>query len=151
VGWSGAGKTTLIERLVPRLQAGGVVVGYLKTSHHGKFDMDRKGKDTDRLFSSGAVRVGIVSAAEGAVRFRAAPDNPAALMEEFFRGCDLVLLEGFRGSDLPKIEVFRDRPVLDGRDPTLRAVVADEPDERDVPRFARDDEEGIARFVAGLG
>jgi len=151
VGWSGSGKTTLIEKLVLRLQATGLVVGYLKTSHHGKFEMDREGKDTDRVFRAGAARVGIVSANEGAVRFRAAPDNPEALMAEFFGGCDLVLLEGFRGSTLPKIEVFRDAPVLEAGDPTLRAIVSDSPVSRDVPRFARDDEEGMTRFIAGLG
>ena len=151
VGWSGSGKTTLVQKLVGRLQATGLVVGYLKTSHHNRFEMDREGKDTDRVFRAGAARVGIVSASEGAVRFRAAPDNPEALMAEFFSGCDLVLLEGFRGSSLPKIEVFSDRPLLAPGDPTLRAVISDCPDNREVPRFSRDDEEEITRFVAGLG
>lgn len=152
VGWSGAGKTTLIGRLVPLLEERGFAVGYLKTSHHGRFEMDRDGKDTDRLFRAGARRVGIVSATEGAVRFRAAPDDPHALMAEFFGACDLVLLEGFKSSDLPKIEVVSEGGnVLESGDPTLRAVVSDEPDGRDVPGFSREDYEGIARFVAELG
>ena len=80
VGWSGVGKTTLIAHLVPLLELEGFSVGYLKTSHHGRFEMDREGKDTARLFSAGAQRVGIVSATEGAVRFRAAPDDRDRLL-----------------------------------------------------------------------
>lgn len=147
VGWSGSGKTTLVERLLPRLAAEPLRVGYLKSAHKG-FAMDREGKDTDRLFRSGAVRVGVVSPTEGALRFRLRRRDPRALLAEHFAGCDLVLVEGFKESDLPKIEVVAGEPALARGDPTLLAVVADAPDPRPVPRFRRDDTEGIARFVA---
>lgn len=154
VGWSGSGKTTLIERLVPLLRARGLSVGYLKADAHG-FDMDREGKDTHRIFSTGAERVAIAGPGEGALRFRLDRRDPLALLREHFPGCDFVLVEGFKSSPaLPKIEVRRrepDRPpALEPGDPTLRAVVADFEDGRPVPRFAPGDIEAIADFVLGL-
>lgn len=146
MGWSGSGKTTLIERLVPELGRRGHRVGYLKSDVHG-FDMDREGKDTYRVFESGAARVAIASPTEGALRFRLEEKNARALIAEHFRGCDLVLVEGFRGSDLPKIEIVSAEPALGPDDPSLVAVVADEPDPRPVPRFESNDLPGLVRFV----
>jgi molybdopterin-guanine dinucleotide biosynthesis protein MobB len=146
VGWSGSGKTRLLERLVPELRRRGHRVGYLKSDVHG-FDMDREGKDTYRLFESGAERVAIASPQEGALRFRLERKDARALLAEHFRGCDVVLVEGFRGSDLPKVEVASREPVLRADDPTLVAVVSDAPDPRPVPRFPPSDVEGMAGFV----
>lgn len=146
VGWSGAGKTRLLERLVPELRRRGHRVGYLKSDVHG-FDMDREGKDTHRLFECGADRVAIASPTEGALRFRLSGKDARALLAEHFRGCDLVLVEGFRGSDLPKVEVASGEPAVRGDDPTLVAVVSEASDPRPVPRFAASDVPGLARFV----
>jgi len=146
VGWSGSGKTTLILRLLPLLRQRGHTVGYLKSDVHG-FDMDREGKDTWRAFEGGAERVGIVSSTEGALRFRPRGQGIRSLLDEHFGGCDLVLVEGFKSSDLPKIEVVSGERLLPDGDGHLKAVVCDPPDPRPVPRFARDDVAGIARFV----
>ena len=43
-GWSGAGKTTLIVKLIPCLRERGLVVSTLKHAHHA-FDVDQPGKD----------------------------------------------------------------------------------------------------------
>jgi len=145
VGWSGSGKTTLIERVLPLLSGRGLRVGYLKSDAH-RFEMDREGKDTDRIFRAGAERVAIASAAEGALRFRVARRDPMRMIEEFFGGCDLVLVEGFKDSPLPKIEVRRGgAPVTEGAD--LLAIVSDDPDARPKPRFSASDAAGVAEFV----
>lgn len=68
-GLSNSGKTCLAERLVPILAARGLRVGYLKANAH-RIDLDREGKDTDRLRRAGAKSVAIHSA-EGAVHFPA--------------------------------------------------------------------------------
>jgi Molybdopterin-guanine dinucleotide biosynthesis protein len=44
-GWSGAGKTSLIVKLIPYLGARGFSVSTLKHAHHG-FDLDQPGKDS---------------------------------------------------------------------------------------------------------
>jgi len=149
VGWSGTGKTTLIERILPRLAARGLKVGYLKSDVHG-FDMDREGKDTARIYDCGAERVAIASPSEGALRFRLAEKNVHALLAEHFRGCDAVLVEGFRGSVLPKIEVVGDTAAVRPGDPALVAVIADRPDDRGVPRFAHRELGKIADFVEAV-
>ena len=42
-GWSGAGKTSLIVKLIPRLNVRGFSVSTLKHAHHS-FDVDKPGK-----------------------------------------------------------------------------------------------------------
>ena len=149
VGPSGAGKTTLIEALCPMLRGAGRRVGFLKSDAHS-FEMDREGKDTDRMFRAGAERVAIASATEGALRFRLDRKDPGRLIEELFPACDLVLVEGFKTSPLPKIEVRRDAalaPVLASHDASLLAVVSRFPDPRPCPRFEPEDIDGITRFL----
>ena len=60
-GWSGAGKTTLIVRLIPELNRRGFRVSTIKHAHHG-FDVDRPGKDTYEHRSAGAHEVLVASA-----------------------------------------------------------------------------------------
>lgn len=149
VGWSGSGKTTLVERLVPELRARGHAVGYLK-SHGRAFQMDREGKDTDRIYRAGAERVVIASPTEAALRWRISGERDAReLVQSCFQGCDIVLLEGFKSSDLPKIEVVGSEPVhaeAIGAERVI-ALVSNREDARDLPRFERDDIAGLARFV----
>ena len=47
-GWSGAGKTTLIVRLIPELNRRGLSVSTIKHAHHG-FDVDQPGKDSTSI------------------------------------------------------------------------------------------------------
>ena len=60
-GWSGAGKTTLIVRLIHELNLRGVRVSTIKHAHHG-FDVDRPGKDLYEHRAAGAHEVLVASA-----------------------------------------------------------------------------------------
>lgn len=51
-GWSGSGKTTVIEKLVRKLSDQGLVVGVIKHDVHG-LNIDHEGKDSDRFFKAG--------------------------------------------------------------------------------------------------
>lgn len=108
VGRSGAGKTTLIERLLPVLRRRGLTVSTMKHAHHG-FDMDRPGKDTWRHREAGAAEVMVVSGERWALLAEhqdvGEPDVDALI--ERMRPVDLLLIEGFRAHSHPKIEVFR--------------------------------------------
>ena len=55
-GSSGAGKTTLVERLIPALKARGLRVSVMKHAHHG-LETDHPGKDTWRHREAGAYEV----------------------------------------------------------------------------------------------
>ena len=52
-GHSGSGKTTLLEALLSRLRASGLALAVAKFHAH-RIDVDRPGKDSDRLFRTGA-------------------------------------------------------------------------------------------------
>jgi len=79
VGHSGSGKTTVLERLLPVLRERGLKVGYLKNTHKG-FQMDRAGKDTDRLFESGADRVALKAFFALADEWQLSRDEAIALL-----------------------------------------------------------------------
>ena len=147
-GWSGSGKTSLVERLVPLLRERGLVVGCVKHAHHG-FTMDKPGSDSARHFEAGAHRVAVVGGGEWALRGRVDGLAKEAI-PDWMQGCDLVLVEGFKSEPAwPKIEVKHDTPVVAANDPSLFALVGDSPDERAVPRFAWDDLDSLADLLQG--
>ncbi|MFH1982378.1 MAG: molybdopterin-guanine dinucleotide biosynthesis protein B [Pseudomonadota bacterium] len=126
VGHSDAGKTTLIEKLLPELSRRGYRVATVKHAHHG-FQMDKPGKDSWRHQAAGAATVILIGPEQVAV----VKSQPGASLEDalpFAGDCDLVIVEGFKKAAVPKIEVFRSgtRPApicLD--DPHLAALVTD--------------------------
>ena len=108
-GYSGAGKTTLIEQLIPALKKRGLRVSVVKHAHH-KFDIDHPGKDTHRHREAGAFEVVVASSHRLALmREFEQPYELSVhqLIAELYEGVDWVLVEGFKDSDLLKIEVWR--------------------------------------------
>ncbi len=163
-GYSGAGKTTLVERLIPLLKRRGLRVSVVKHAHH-KFDVDHPGKDSWRHREAGAYEVVVAS------------DKRLALMREFEQpvqldvhhliaeldgGVDWVFVEGFKHSDLPKIEVWRApeagetaRAVRYDQDAFVAAIATDAPQRlhapSGVPMFGLDDVEDIAQWLIDSG
>jgi molybdopterin-guanine dinucleotide biosynthesis protein B len=131
VGWSGAGKTTLITRLLPELRRRGLRVATLKHAHHA-FDVDQPGKDSYEHRKSGACEV-IVSSARRWVQMHELGEEPEASLAQLLRRvsrCDLVLIEGFKSERHPKLEVIRSslgQPPLHPGDPRIVAVASDSP------------------------
>ena len=109
VGRSGAGKTSLLEELLPALSARGLRVAALKHASHG-FLADRPGKDSHRIYESGACAVALVSREQLAVFTRLAdPEREpslAAALAALPAGLDLVLAEGFSWEPVPRIVVL---------------------------------------------
>ena len=62
VAYSGTGKTTLLERLIPWLRQRDIRVATVKHTHH-RFDIDQPGKDSYRLRAAGARQVLVASGA----------------------------------------------------------------------------------------
>jgi molybdopterin-guanine dinucleotide biosynthesis protein B len=158
IGNSGAGKTTLIEKLIPLLAARGLSVAAVKHAHHG-FDMDRPGKDSFRFRAAGAGQV-LIAAAQRWALLTETPGAAAGLETLLARlaPCDLVLIEGFRGEgELPRIEVRRSGspdPALFANDPRVIAVACDGPVATRLPVIDLDDAAKIAEFIVtrlGLG
>jgi molybdopterin-guanine dinucleotide biosynthesis adapter protein len=131
-GFSGAGKTSLVEQLIPVLNARGLRVSVVKHAHH-KFDIDHAGKDTFRHREAGAFEVVVASNQRLALmrEFEKPTElNVHHLIAELYGGVDWVLVEGFKESDLPKIEVWRPahgKPALYMDDDFIVAIATDAP------------------------
>jgi molybdopterin-guanine dinucleotide biosynthesis protein B len=128
VGHSDAGKTTLIEKLLPELNRRGYRIATVKHAHHG-FELDRPGKDSWRHQAAGSHTVILVGPGQMAMvkkKAGATLDDAAA----FAGDCDLVIVEGFKRAAVPKIEVYRQgtqpAPIC-LEDPHLVALVTDAP------------------------
>ncbi len=151
-GWSGSGKTMLVEALVPALRARGLRVSTIKHTHHA-VDLDRPGKDSYRHRSAGATEVVLVSPSRWTLihELRGTPEpTPEALLARL-APVDLVIAEGFKTLRHDKIEVHRPslgRPLLAVDDPTIVAIASDQVIAKaPVPLLDLNDPMQIATFI----
>jgi len=106
-GHSGSGKTTLLEALLARLRGSGLAVAVAKFHAHG-IDVDRPGKDSDRLFRAGA-DVFLQGPDEGFSRTLPAGRTPALTLADLSRRYDLVLVEGRKPLPCAKVWLLGER------------------------------------------
>ena len=151
-GWSGAGKTTMIVRLLPELVRRGVSVSTMKHAHHG-FDVDQPGKDSYRHREAGATEVLVASSARWALMHeqRGEAEPSAAELMGHMTPVDLVIVEGFKREGHDKLEIHRretGQPLIYPDDPHIVAVLSDEPlPACPLPVIDIDDIEAIADFI----
>lgn len=101
-GLRGAGKTTLVERLVPELRAEGLAVLAVKHGAHG-LRVDHPGKDSDRFFRAGADVLAEGPQEQFLHTHRHEADTLTSLLLSLCPRYDVVLVEGHRGTPVPKI------------------------------------------------
>ncbi|ENM5787153.1 bifunctional molybdopterin-guanine dinucleotide biosynthesis adaptor protein MobB/molybdopterin molybdotransferase MoeA [Vibrio metoecus] len=150
--YSGTGKTTLLEALLPKLTAAGLRIGLLKHAHHD-FDVDKPGKDSYRLRKAGASQMLIASRNRHALMTET-PDAEAEfdyLLTRFdAEKLDVILVEGCKNIAFPKIELHRaevGKPWLYPHDENIIAIAADETVETALPQMHINDLDAIADFV----
>jgi molybdopterin-guanine dinucleotide biosynthesis adapter protein len=154
-GYSGAGKTTLVEQLIARLRLAGQRVSVVKHAHH-EFDIDHEGKDSWRHRQAGAFEV-VIASDRRLAKIREYPARATPKLDQLIAElaeCDWVLVEGFKHSPLPKIEVWRaatGKPAQYPADPFVIAIATDSaaalPEPTGLPVFHLDDADAIAAFV----
>ncbi|MCX9702395.1 bifunctional molybdopterin-guanine dinucleotide biosynthesis adaptor protein MobB/molybdopterin molybdotransferase MoeA [Vibrio cholerae] len=150
--YSGTGKTTLLEALLPKLTATGLRIGLLKHAHHD-FDVDKPGKDSYRLRKAGASQMLIASRNRHALMTET-PDAEAEfdyLLTRFdAEKLDVILVEGCKNIAFPKIELHRaevGKPWLYPHDKNIIAIAADETVATDLPQMHINDLDAVADFV----
>ena len=150
-GWSGAGKTTLISRVIPHLRQQGLRVSVIKHAHH-EFDVDVPGKDSWVHRQSGAEEVLVSSAKRWALmhelRGASEPELPELLKK--MSPVDLVVIEGFKSEPHPKIEVHRKaggKPPLFPADPAIAGIATDAAIKTTLPVADLDDIPAIAAMM----
>lgn len=130
-GWSGAGKTTLIEQLIPALKSRGLRVSVIKQANR-KFNLDQPGKDSWRHREAGA-REALLSCPERWAHIHELRDEREPTLTECLARLtpvDLVLIEGFKHEALPRLETHHpdvDRPLLAATELAILAVASPEP------------------------
>lgn len=150
-GWSGAGKTTLIVKLIPALIARGFSVSTLKHAHHN-FDVDKPGKDSYEHRMAGAREVLVASDLRFALmhELRGAPEPSLATLLGKLAPVDLVLVEGFKRDSHMKLEVYRaanGKPLLFPDDPRVVGIASDVAVETRLPVAHLDDIEDVAELM----
>ena len=151
VGPSGIGKTSLIERLIPRLKKRGLSLAVIKHGSVG-FTLDPQGKDSWRFKNAGSDGVGLISPAEVAVIQRASGgDRDLELAATHFSNMDIVLIEGrHTAARIPKVELLRKGAAESLSTPLaeLAAVVSDFEVETPRPLFHFDQVDELAEFLS---
>lgn len=148
-GWSGAGKTTLVARIIPVLLKRGMKVSTVKHAHKG-FDVDIPGKDSHTHRMAGATEVFVTSGIRWAhiheLREEAEPDLVDIVPR--LAKVDLLIVEGFKRNRHPKIEIYRPevgKPLLHPDDDYIVAITSNsELPEAKVPVIPLEDIEKIA-------
>ena len=153
-GFSGSGKTTLVKRLVTRL-GGRYKIAYFKHGCH-RFDIDRKGKDSEVIKAAGAHTVIISDPLKHAF---IADGVPAQLWTRtIVEQSDILLVEGLKELPLPKLLMIDQEcsmlELLDrGGISNVQLIVTPDEDSKaraercGVPVLDRDDTDGILDFI----
>ena len=151
-GFSGVGKTTLLEHMIRRFKEDRIRVGYYKHDAH-RFQMDKPGKDTQRGAEAGA---GIVTINDPE-HFAVIGDNPfkKRTITHALEQCDCILIEGYKKSPFDKIVLLdaEGKLPIPADDPGIKAIihqgVVEDTSftEHGIPLFHRDEAEKIYQFV----
>ena len=159
-GWSGAGKTTLAEKLIAEFTRRGLAVASIKHAHHN-FDPDTPGKDSWRHRKAGAKQVLVASSIRrmlvteygGGSDGETTPELNALLGE--LAAADIVLVEGFKAIPFAKIEIRRrtqpHATPLHQTHPGIIAIASDaEIADCPLPCLDLNNVAAIADFILGL-
>ena len=146
IAWSGTGKTTLLEKLIPALKGRGLTVAVVKHDGHD-FQMDRPGKDTYRMTAAGTDVTAIVSASHAAFLVNRPISEIDAV--ERITGVDVILTEGVQDGPWPKLGLCRAatgkglKPIEGGYDLVLSDCSVD----TEAPVLALDDIVGLTDYI----
>ena len=146
-GVKNSGKTTLIQRILPKLTAEGLNVAVIKHDGHS-FQADPVDTDTGKYIEAGAYGTAIFDGEKYKIIKCSTIDEQDLI--QLFPEADVILLEGLKYSTWPKIEIIRAgnsaQPVCSSD--TLLALVTDVPDiQSTAPAIPIDDIDGVVKVI----
>jgi molybdopterin-guanine dinucleotide biosynthesis protein B len=153
--YSGTGKTTLLEKILPLLSTHGIRTGVIKHAHH-TFEIDHEGKDSYRLRKAGAKQMLIGSTRRWALVVETDTHKKSSLNDFIqrldYNELDLILVEGFKPERIPKIELVRPalgHPLFYPEDSSIIAVATDAglPIKTTLPVLNINDAKEITAFI----
>ena len=157
-GYSGSGKTTMLEAVIGAFSRAGLRVGVVKHTHKDSFDIDLPGKDSWRHRQAGAVEVVVGNGRRIAriTEYQPVRRIDAHTLLGELRDCEWAFVEGFKHDDLPKIEVWRSdlgQPPMYPSDEHIVAIVTNDPGglpvAPHVPVFSWNDAAALVEFLLG--
>jgi|DewCreStandDraft_4_1066084.scaffolds.fasta_scaffold13586_3 molybdopterin-guanine dinucleotide biosynthesis protein B len=111
-GYSNSGKTTFIKKLMPILKKRNLKIGFLKHDVHN-FEMDKKGKDTYRIFKTGADMVAISSPYKFALIKNSNKEMSLRdIIKLYFNNMDIVMVEGYKKEQGVKFELNKKQKTI---------------------------------------
>lgn len=146
VAFSGTGKTTMIEKLIPVLTSRGLRVAVIKHDAHD-FEVDKKGKDSWRMTQAGAAVTAICSATKAAIM-----ENRPVTMETVISrvyDVDLIITEGYKHGPWPKIALMREangKPLPVPPEECI-AIMSDVHIETETPQLSLEDVDALADII----
>ncbi|AMG56918.1 molybdopterin-guanine dinucleotide biosynthesis protein MobB [Pantoea vagans] len=154
VGWSGTGKTTLLQQVIPILLSKGIRAGLIKHTHH-EVDVDAPGKDSYLLRKAGASQVMVASSERWALMCetpeKQSIDLPYLLSRMDHSVLEIVLVEGFKEESVPKIVLWRagiKGGIEELFDEQVIAVASDQKLALNVPVLDINRPDSVADFIA---
>lgn len=154
VGWSGTGKTTLLQQVIPILGDKGIRAGLIKHTHH-QMDVDTPGKDSYLLRKAGASQVILASSERWALMCET-PEKQSINLPYLLSRMDhvtleVVLVEGFKDEPVPKIVLWRagiKGGIEELLDEQVIAVASDQKLTLNVPVLDINRPDSVADFIA---
>ena len=152
-GWSGSGKTELVTNLIKFITKKYKFKICAIKHAHDNFNIDHKGKDTYRFFSSGANQIIISSKSKMAKIEKVDDEKSLTELLSKAKNADIVLVEGWKSSKIKKIEVYRKeikKPLLHESDHSYVAVATDEKNflpKRNIKVLDLNDVSSIADYI----
>ncbi|TFG32850.1 molybdopterin-guanine dinucleotide biosynthesis protein B [Candidatus Thorarchaeota archaeon] len=139
-GFSGTGKTTLVESIIRELDTQGYSVITIKSSQHDP----RKGEgtDTDKHQTAGAIE-----------SFFRGPTNREKSLKEIVGSLvsDFLLVEGMKTSPIPKLWCIGNAPIGDTIPINVKAIIswdaAEVEDKYSIPILESDDIQQIVSII----
>ena len=153
-GWSGSGKTTVVESLINIFNTKyNFTVCVLKHAHEN-FKIDQEGKDSYRFSKAGAKQVIISSKKQWAlINNLNNKERDLNYLLSKTENTNIVLVEGWKYSKLKKIEIYREnlgRDFLHIKDKNIVAIALENsniPIKRSINKLDLNDHLSIADFI----